>query len=141
MPRCWIGLGGNVGNVRQTIARGLDALKQAGLRVTRRSQCFDTTPVGSAAGARYWNAAAELDVDCNPFDVLAHYKRWSVRRVECARSGGDLRTLDLDLLLCADRELESPTLTVPHPALWYRRFVLDPLAEIVARCAASEVRR
>jgi 2-amino-4-hydroxy-6-hydroxymethyldihydropteridine diphosphokinase len=110
--------------------RALASLGERGLAAPLRSRCYDTTPIGAAAGARFLNAAAELATDLPPQDVLAALIAVEEEegRVRTIRWGP--RTLDLDLLLYDQQQLRTPELTVPHPALWYRRFVLDPLVEI-----------
>ncbi|MCA9054735.1 MAG: 2-amino-4-hydroxy-6-hydroxymethyldihydropteridine diphosphokinase [Planctomycetaceae bacterium] len=130
MPRCWIALGGNVGDVAAAMSAAMSALAAAGVEVVCCSGLYDTTPVGSAAGARYLNAAAELQTGPSPEELLDLLQRLEAEagRVRTERWGP--RPLDLDILLYADRKLSTPRLTIPHPALWYRRFVLDPLAEI-----------
>lgn len=130
MPRCFIGLGGNVGDVQSTLRQALHTLEQARLHVVRCSRFFDTTPVGSVAGQRYLNAAAELNVAVSPQELLALLQQieHSAGRVRAERWGP--RTLDLDLLLCGDLVIRSEMLTLPHPAMWCRRFVLDPLVEM-----------
>jgi 2-amino-4-hydroxy-6-hydroxymethyldihydropteridine diphosphokinase len=132
MPHCWIALGGNLGDVRSAMERALVSLAERGLSVVRRSRFYDTTPVGSAAGTRYLNAAAELETDLAPNDVLSALQavETAAGRVRSVHWGP--RPLDLDLLLYDQQQIRTPQLTVPHPALWYRRFVLDPLVEIAA---------
>jgi 2-amino-4-hydroxy-6-hydroxymethyldihydropteridine diphosphokinase len=130
VPRCWIALGGNVGDVRDTFKRAFEALGQQGLMTVRRSRLFDTTPVGAAAGARFLNAAAELETALPPLGVLDALQsaEAAAGRVRGLRWGP--RPLDLDLLLYEGQRIETERLTVPHPPLWYRRFVLDPLTDI-----------
>lgn len=130
MPRSWIALGGNLGDVADSMRQALQACDARGLIVVRSSRLFDTTPVGSASSDRYLNAAAELDA-VEPAEALLDHLQAIERlagRTRTERWGP--RTLDLDLLFYGDSSLRTPRLTVPHPALWYRRFVLDPLADI-----------
>jgi len=133
MPRCYIALGGNVGDVEtafQTALAGLTADNP--VVVTRVSSICRTRPVGPRSGGEFLNAAAEIETPLEPLqllDVLQEFER------RAGREAGKIwapRPLDLDLIFYADRVIEHPRLTVPHPACWYRRFVLDPLAEIAA---------
>ncbi|MFV0442760.1 MAG: 2-amino-4-hydroxy-6-hydroxymethyldihydropteridine diphosphokinase [Planctomycetaceae bacterium] len=130
MARCWIGIGGNVGDVRRTIDAALDDLSGRDLQLVRVSTLYDTTPIGSAAGDRYLNAAAELEVASTPEQLLDELQRLeqAAGRKRGVRWGS--RTLDLDVLLYEDQVRLTPRLTLPHPSMWYRRFVLDPLCEI-----------
>ena len=135
MSRCWIALGGNQGDVPQAMDAALDALDAAGLRVVGRSHLYDTTPVGASAGSRYLNAAAELAVDVEPESLLDRLQELEREAGRARSERWGPRPLDLDLLLFHDRVISTLRLSVPHPAMWYRRFVLDPLAEIAADVA------
>ncbi len=131
MPQCWIGLGGNQGSVADTFRQSVALLNSTpGLSVTQMSCLYTTSPVGAAAGPMFLNAAAELHTTLAPIEVLA-----ALQSVETQLGRERLvhwgpRTLDLDLLLYDQLSLNAPTLTIPHPHMWYRRFVLDPLTEI-----------
>ncbi|MEX0715115.1 MAG: 2-amino-4-hydroxy-6-hydroxymethyldihydropteridine diphosphokinase [Planctomycetaceae bacterium] len=131
--RCHIALGGNLGPVAETFAGALARLDaHPRLAVVRRGSPFRTKPVGDAAQGDFLNAAAELETDLPPLellDVLQAVER-DFGRTRERRWGG--RTLDLDLVFHGDAVIDGPRLVVPHPACWYRRFVLDPLCEIAA---------
>jgi 2-amino-4-hydroxy-6-hydroxymethyldihydropteridine diphosphokinase len=159
--QCIIALGGNLGDVAETFAsalRELDASQD--IRLGRTSQTCETRAVGPSAGGGFLNAAAELFTAIPPLELLARLQRVEAhhgrRRVESRESRVESqnrrgrvsrsrpstldsglsewgpRTIDLDLLLYGDRVIDSPELQVPHPGCWYRRFVLDPMAEIAA---------
>lgn len=133
MPRCHIALGGNVGNVEETFRTALDALTSGGLAaVTRVSSFGRTRPVGLRSGGEFLNAAAEIETGLEPLDLLEVLKELERRAGRAASEHWAPRPLDLDLILYADRVIDEPRLIVPHPACWYRRFVLDPLVEIAA---------
>jgi 2-amino-4-hydroxy-6-hydroxymethyldihydropteridine diphosphokinase len=130
-----IGLGANLpspaGSPEQTIAAAIEDLANAGT-IVARSSLYSTEPVGFADQPPFVNAAVTLTTDLAP-EALLDLLLTIEHRYGRDRSG-DLsnqpRTLDLDLLLLADLILSSPSLTLPHPALATRRFVLAPLAEI-----------
>ncbi|MDB5340933.1 MAG: 2-amino-4-hydroxy-6-hydroxymethyldihydropteridine pyrophosphokinae [Planctomycetaceae bacterium] len=131
MSRCWIALGGNQGPVADTFRDAVALLNRvAGISVTRMSRCYTTSPVGANAGNEFLNAAAELQTTLPPLELLANLQAVETQlgRVRSVHWGP--RTLDLDLLLYDEQMLSTPVLTIPHPHMWYRRFVLDPLAEI-----------
>jgi 2-amino-4-hydroxy-6-hydroxymethyldihydropteridine diphosphokinase len=134
MPRCWIALGGNQGRISETFERALEHINQTlETRVIRSSENYTTSPVGASAGGQFLNAAAELETSLTPFELLTQLQtvERALGRVRTLHWGP--RTLDLDLLFYGNNGetiLDSPTLTLPHPLLWYRRFVLDPLSEI-----------
>ena len=100
------------------------------LEVRQVSSSFRTPPMGQEAGEPYLNAAAELEANCPPLELLDHLQAIEIRHGRERTQHWGPRTLDLDLLLYGEEVLAHPRLTLPHPGCWYRRFVLDPLAEI-----------
>jgi 3-oxoacyl-[acyl-carrier protein] reductase len=128
----YIALGSNLGDRRDSLERALQALReQPGLAVGRVSSFHDTEPVGGPPGqGRYLNAAAEVQTTLPPQDLLRVLLDVEQRlgRVRTQRWGP--RPIDLDLLLYGDVVCATPDLTLPHPRLHQRRFVLEPLAEI-----------
>lgn len=118
------------GPPERTLVEALGRLEGRGLRVVARSRMWRTAPVPPSGQPDYVNAAARLEGSLAPEDLLAVF-------LEVERSFGRLRgerwaarTLDLDLLAWRDRIQASPGLTLPHPRLHERAFVLAPLAEI-----------
>jgi 2-amino-4-hydroxy-6-hydroxymethyldihydropteridine diphosphokinase len=143
MHTAYIALGSNLGDRRKNLDQALELLAQhSELRVARVSGFFETTPVGGPAGqGPYLNAAAEVNTDLSPrelLDVLLEVER-SLGRVRGEVNAP--RTIDLDLLLYDDLVLAEPNLTVPHPRLAERWFVLAPLAEIAPRAVHPLARR
>ncbi len=131
MSACWIALGGNLGSVAETFQRALTQLDQTpGLSLVQRSHEYTTAPVGTNSGEQFLNAAAEFETSRSPMELLGILQSVETQlgRQRTLRWGP--RTLDLDLLLYEQQVLNSATLTIPHPHLWYRRFVLNPLHEI-----------
>jgi 2-amino-4-hydroxy-6-hydroxymethyldihydropteridine diphosphokinase len=130
MPRCAIGLGGNLGDVPAAFATALQRLAQSNCTVVVVSRLYVTRAVGPQAGADFHNACALIDTDLAPHDLLDVLQQieHEAGRTPTVRWGS--RPLDIDLLTCGDLVLNDPRLTIPHPGLVYRRFVLDPLAEI-----------
>jgi 2-amino-4-hydroxy-6-hydroxymethyldihydropteridine diphosphokinase len=130
--RALIGLGSNLGDRREIFEGAIRALEDvAGVTVERVSSFLETQPVGGPPGqGMYLNAAAALETTLDPFELLALLQRIEVQfgRVRAIRWGP--RSLDLDLLLYDDKIIETTELTVPHPRLASREFVLEPLAEI-----------
>ncbi|MBW3543727.1 MAG: 2-amino-4-hydroxy-6-hydroxymethyldihydropteridine diphosphokinase [Planctomycetes bacterium] len=131
MVRAFVALGGNVGDVEQTFAAALRELGSTSrICVGRVSTLHRTQPVGKASGAGFLNAAAELETSLAALELLDVLQTIEHRHGRVRGIHWGPRTLDLDLLLYGDDVIGHPRLTVPHPTLWYRRFVLDPLAEI-----------
>jgi 2-amino-4-hydroxy-6-hydroxymethyldihydropteridine diphosphokinase len=131
----YIALGSNLGVRKENLDRALEALQEnPRIDVTQVSSFYETAPVGGPAGqGNFLNAAAELKTDLPPknlLEVLLEVER-GLGRVRGERHGP--RTIDLDLLLYGDLVHNEPGLTVPHPAMHERLFVLKPLAEIAPR--------
>jgi 2-amino-4-hydroxy-6-hydroxymethyldihydropteridine diphosphokinase len=128
-----IGLGGNVGNVPQTIVGALQALSQSpGIKVERWSSLYQTDPVGAAAGGRFTNAAALLETTLTARELLERLLSVENGFGRERTIAWGPRTLDLDLLFFGDEVIDDPpVLHVPHSGCWYRRFVLDPLCELI----------
>lgn len=133
MPTCYLALGGNVGDVIGSMERGLDRLEQMpGVRVVDISPVYQTAPAGGGAGGAYLNAAVRLECACAPLILLGALQSIEDELGRNRRERWSPRPLDLDLLLFGGMVFHEPVLTVPHPYLWYRRFVLDPLVDIAA---------
>lgn len=130
MPQCALGLGGNLGDVRDCLRRALAQLQQEVGTVRRVSPVYRTTPVGPHAQAPFLNAAAIVETGRDPLSVLAglHEIEGRLGRTRTTRWGP--RTIDLDLLLYDQAQIHSDRIDVPHPGCLYRRFVLDPLADV-----------
>ena len=140
MTTCLISLGGNLGDVAATIDRALRRLHQPPeVSVGLRSSLFHTKPVGAVAGADFVNAAAVLETSLTAHELLDRLlaTETELDRVRTIHWGP--RTLDLDLLFFGEAIIDDrPKLRVPHPACWYRRFVLDPLVEIAPQIIHPE---
>jgi len=130
MARCCVALGGNLGDVEHTFERARELLLAAGCQIVRQSSVMLTRPVGDDAGQDYKNAALLLLSERDPFDLLSLLQSIENTLGRDQRGGRRPRTIDLDLVFHDNRVLESHRLTLPHPDYHYRRFVLDPLAEI-----------
>lgn len=132
MTRAYVGLGANLGDRERTLRAAVDALAgEAGIEVVAVSTLRETEPVGVGEQPRFLNGAAELDTSLSARELLDRLLAVEQRfgRVRIAGEHGP-RTLDLDLLLYGDEVIEEPGLTVPHPRLHERRFVLEPLTEL-----------
>ncbi len=127
-----LAIGANLGVRAATLDAAVRRLRaEPGLRVVAVSRWFETAPVGGPGGQpAYLNGALVVEATRSPEDVLAllHRVEHEFGRVRTVVDGP--RTLDLDLLLAGDRVIHTPTLTVPHPRLAERGFVLVPLAEV-----------
>ena len=127
----YIGLGSNLDDpVRQVGDALLEMREIPGSQLLRHSRLYRSTPIGPQDQPDFVNAAAMLETALGPFELLDALQQIEKRhrRERSVRWGP--RTLDLDLLLYADRRIDSPRLQVPHPQMHRRAFVLVPLHEI-----------
>lgn len=136
MPRAWVGLGSNEGDrlgyVKKALAM-LGAIPETELVAT--SSLYDTAPVGPEDQRRFLNAVVELRTELAPEALLGHLLGIEDRCGRMRRSKWGPRTLDLDLLVYGEREMDTDELTVPHPRMTERAFVLVPFAELAADLA------
>ena len=132
MTRAYVGLGANLGDRAATIRAAVEHLRrEPGVTVVAVSSVRETDPVGLLDQPRFLNAAAALETELSPrelLDRLLGIERRLGRTREGPRFGP--RTIDLDLLLYGDEQIEEPGLQVPHPRLHERLFALEPLLEL-----------
>jgi 2-amino-4-hydroxy-6-hydroxymethyldihydropteridine diphosphokinase len=132
MTRAYVALGANLGDRERTLREAVDALRaEDGVQVVAVSTLRETEPVGVGEQPLFLNGALELETTLPPRALLDRLLAVEQRfgRVRVPEEHGP-RTLDLDLLLYDDEEIEEPGLTIPHPRLHERRFVLEPLHEL-----------
>ncbi len=123
-------LGSNLGNSREIVNKSLETLGNIqGIELVQASSLYQTTPVGPPQ-PDYVNACAILAVELSPLALLDALLSIEAQFGRVRRERWQARTLDLDLLLYQDLILDSPRLTIPHPRMQERGFVLIPLAEI-----------
>jgi 2-amino-4-hydroxy-6-hydroxymethyldihydropteridine diphosphokinase len=138
----YIALGSNLGDRRRLIEEAVSRLDATpGVRVVARSSVVETAPVGGGPGqGAYLNAAVSVETTLAARGLLERLLdvERAMGRVRTAGERWGPRTIDLDLLLMGDAVLDEPGLTVPHPRMHERAFVLVPLAEI-ARGAVHPV--
>jgi 2-amino-4-hydroxy-6-hydroxymethyldihydropteridine diphosphokinase len=129
MATAFIGLGSNLGDRTATLRTAIQRLEALG-RITGISSLYETEPVGYLEQPSFLNAVVALETALTPADLLRALLGIE-RDLGRARSFPNApRTLDLDLLMVDDVILDTPELTMPHPRLHERAFVLVPLAEI-----------
>lgn len=127
----YIGLGSNLGDSRETLLRALDVLDQEpGIRVMKASSLFVTAPVGGVDQPDFANQVALLDTQHTPEELLEQLLDVESRFGRRRDVHWGPRTLDLDLLFFEDETRSTRRLTLPHPEIPRRGFVLAPLMEI-----------
>ena len=132
MPLCLIGLGSNLGDRSGLLDEALVRLQRhPNIEVARQSRYHETLPVGGPdAQPAYLNAAAVLQTSLSPQALLAELQKTEADLGRQRIEHWGPRTIDLDLLLYDDLTLADPDLVIPHPRMAWRRFVLEPAAEV-----------
>src|SRR5438105_12047477 len=143
MAEALIALGGNVGNVRDTLERAIARFCDGTeVRLTARSSDYRTPPWGIADQPSFVNLCIMVETSLSPHALLACAQKveraFGRDRAKERRFGP--RTLDIDILTYGDISLDEADLTLPHPRLFERAFVLVPLAEIAPERVISNTR-
>lgn len=139
--RAYLALGSNLGDRRAHLQAAVDSLgAREGIRVIAVSRVYETAPVGGPPQDEYLNAvvAVETTFDAHELLALAHELEARAERVRRERWGP--RTLDVDILLYDDVTSDDPELTLPHPRMWERGFVLAPLRDVAPDLVDADVR-
>jgi 2-amino-4-hydroxy-6-hydroxymethyldihydropteridine diphosphokinase len=129
--RAYLGIGSNLGDRAAHLQGAVDALGRFdGLRVVAVSRVYETSPVGGPPQPDYLNAVVVVDSALTARALLdaAHEVEAAAERVRTVRWGP--RTLDVDILLVGDEQVDEPDLVVPHPRMAERAFVVVPLADV-----------
>jgi len=130
MSTVYIGIGTNLGDRHKNCHRAMELLKQNGLFVAKQSSMHNTEPWGVTEQPEFVNMAVEIETELAPTELLALLKKIEkdMGRQEEVRWGP--RIIDLDILLYDAITLNTDYLTIPHPLMHKREFVLRPLSEI-----------
>jgi 2-amino-4-hydroxy-6-hydroxymethyldihydropteridine diphosphokinase len=136
----YLGLGSNVGDRESHLRAAIELLREHGVEVEAISSTYETEPVGEVLDqADFLNAAIRIRTELEPEALLDLCKEIEVargRQLDAPRHSP--RPLDLDLLLLGDLELSTERLTLPHPEVSSRRFVLAPLLELDPKLALPD---
>lgn len=133
MATAYLSLGSNLGDRLRLIQEAVAALTVEAGPVTALSSLYETEPWGFSSPHRFLNVALALETTLSPKTLLAVTQRIErdLGRTHKSVDGRYAdRTIDIDLLFVGDAVLDTPALTLPHPRLHLRRFVLEPLCEI-----------
>ncbi len=131
MPEIYLALGSNLGDRLANLRAAISSLPPS-VTVLAESSVYETPPWGYADQPAFLNMAVRAETALSPLALLAHLKQveQSVGRTASFRYGP--RQIDLDILLYGERVVELPSVTIPHPRMHERAFVLVPLAEIAS---------
>lgn len=131
MFTCYIGLGSNLGDRKTNIMMAIEKIgRLKNTKVTKISSILETEPIGGPPQGRFLNACIEVQTALSPRELLKNLQTIEsfLGRVRTVEYGP--RTIDLDILLFNDEKIKDKDLTVPHPRILEREFVLKPLKEI-----------
>jgi len=129
--RAYLGIGSNLGDRLGYLQLAVDELAaHAGIDVVGVSRVYETAPVGGPPQDPFLNAVVAIDTDLEPHDLLRECQRIEERAERVRVEHWGPRTLDVDVLLIDDRRIDDPELTLPHPRMWERGFVLAPLRDV-----------
>ena len=127
----YLSLGSNLGERMDNLEAGVAHLRESpAIRLMRISPLYETQSWGDAAQPDFLNCAASLTVKGGALQLLHLCQEIETRAGRMTRGDGAPRPLDIDILVFGTEQMDSPTLTIPHPRLAQRRFVLQPLADI-----------
>ena len=131
MKRSLVAIGGNVGSVSLTFQEAIRLLRETDeVSVIAVSEFHRSRPMGVHAGEEFLNAAVLIETNLKPLELLDRLQQIENSQGRVREQHWGPRTLDLDLICYGDLVINEPRLQIPHPACWYRRFVLDPVVEI-----------
>jgi len=130
MAKCFLGIGSNLGDRRKNIKQALKLLREAKIKILKKSRIIETAPVGGPKQGKFLNAVLEIETKSEPPKLLKTLKAIENKlgRQKTVRNGP--RIIDLDILLYEDKVIKSRQLTIPHPRMHERSFVINPLKEI-----------
>lgn len=141
MTVCLVGLGSNLGDRTRNLDLAVESIgAHGGIEVVAVSRYHDTTPIGGPTGqGDFLNAAARLRTNLSPEELMQHLLQVEHRLGRRRLQRWGPRIIDLDILLFGEYQRQSRDLRIPHPRMGFRRFVLQPAAEIAADMVHPEI--
>lgn len=134
MPTTYLSLGSNLGDRRQLLHTAINEIAERVGRVEAISSYIETEPVGFDSVHLFLNMAVRVTTELNPYELLKVLKQLErdLGRTRKSHDGVHYdRTIDIDILLYDNLEINSEELQIPHPRMWERDFVMRPLKEIL----------
>ena len=127
----YLAIGSNLGDRVAYLQLAVDELALGGgIVVTDVSHVYETEPVGGPPQDAYLNAVVAVETNLDPFELLHRCQKVEVSAARERVERWGPRTLDVDVLLIDDWRVDDPELTIPHPRMWERGFVLAPLRDV-----------
>ena len=133
MATVYLGLGTNIGNRKENLTRAIEALSLALGHYTALSSFIETAPWGFDSDNAFLNCAVAFDTELSPFQLLDTTENIERELGRTSKSNGGVyhdRVIDIDILLYGNMTIDTVRLTIPHPLMHMRDFVLEPLAQI-----------
>ncbi len=130
MPLVYLGIGSNLGIREDNCLMAISLLEENGLRITKRSAMYETMPWGVKDQPKFINMAIEAETNISPLELLSLVKKIEGEMGRQPAMKWGPRVIDIDILLYSDKLLCEADLTIPHPLMHEREFVLRPLSEI-----------
>ena len=134
MPTTYLSLGSNLGDRKQLLNTAINEIAERVGRVEAISSCIETEPVGFDSVHLFLNMAVRVKTELSPYELLKVLKQLErdLGRTRKSHDGVHYdRTIDIDILLYDNLEVNSEELQIPHPRMWERDFVMRPLKEIL----------
>lgn len=139
MAKAYLSIGSNIGNRIENLQAAIDGLRKAGISVEQISHVYETEPVGGVVQDDFLNLAVRIATQLTAHELLdqLHIIEQNLHRKRLIHWGP--RTIDLDILYYANEIINDETLTVPHPEIKNRQFVLVPLLEVANQDLKNQV--
>ncbi len=130
--KVFLSLGSNLGDREKNLERAITALESERVHVTAKSSIYETEPQDVTGQPWFLNMVAECETSCFPLQLLAilHRVERDLGRTRSGASPRGPRVIDIDILLFGTAVMQTSALTIPHPRMNERRFVLEPLLEV-----------
>ncbi|QQD84677.1 2-amino-4-hydroxy-6-hydroxymethyldihydropteridine diphosphokinase [Jeotgalicoccus sp. ATCC 8456] len=134
MAIAYLGLGSNIGDREESLRQALKKISEVpGITVTKISSRYETKPYGKTDQPDFINMAVELETNLTPLDLLEVVLGIERELGRVRKETWGPRSIDIDVLLYEDLELDLTDLKVPHPEMHLRSFVIDPMSEIAPK--------
>lgn len=130
MTTAYLSMGSNLGDRAGYLARAVGLLQAPHTQVVQVSGLYETAPQGKTDQPDFYNIAVKVETTLGPLALLAHTQGVERQLGRERKERWGPRTIDIDILLYGDQAVDLPELTVPHPRMWERAFVLIPLLAI-----------
>ncbi len=137
MVKCFIGVGSNLGDREASIKKAVSLLRKAKIKIIKKSSLTETRPIGGPKQGKFLNGAIEVETGLGPFKLLKSLKTIEKKLGRTRAAKNSPRIIDLDILFYGDEVIRTSRLTIPHPRMRQRSFVIRPLKEIAPEIVKS----